>query len=299
MSDYWAGLANCLILGEEFTETETQQVRNLIRLNLDGIEFEIHQAPGLINNYRSYEGHFVNSTSVWVRNLAESDFERVERIARDISELLSFACGAQIRKYGYKFDRVAPTAESWAIPGVARYWRPVLISRSGDIAREFLEKTWPQYHLLRDPRQLNVVFDYLALNQLSEIPQELQLTITFTTLENLKCTYANSQKIPFEKGYFRKVSSPPKSDPAKEPKYGFEELLNLMFSERHMTPGLSTIIDLRNDIIHSGISLKSFERQNEILGSAQDIIREYLLKLLGYTGQYSSYSQPNGSPLTI
>jgi hypothetical protein len=31
MSDYWAGLANCLIIGEHFTETDTHYIRNLIR----------------------------------------------------------------------------------------------------------------------------------------------------------------------------------------------------------------------------------------------------------------------------
>jgi hypothetical protein len=272
----------------------------LIRLNVDNIDFEIHQHPELITNFRDYEGQQIQSTSIWVRNLNKTDFDRVESIVRDFSELLSFACAAQIRKYAYKYDQVTPSEAGHAIPGVCQFGKPVLPRPVGDVAvRVFLEKTWANYHRLRDVRQLHVVIDYLALNQLRGIPQELQLMMTFTTLENLKGTYAKSKGIPFIKPAFRKISNPPKSDPAREPRYSFESLLGQMLLDMGMKPALSKVIELRNEIIHSGISQISFDQQNEILGFSQDLIREYLLRLLGFTGSYCSYAEPNGRHFTI
>ncbi len=56
------------------------------------------------------------------------------------------------------------------------------------------------------------------------------------------------------------------------------------------SPNLSAIVKLRNEIIHSGISQISFEHQKEIYDNCQDLIREYFLRLLGYTGDFRLYS---------
>ncbi len=300
MSDYWAGLTNCLVVGEEFTETETHRVRNLIRLNLGGFDIELHQYPDVISNRQNYVGTQVQSTSVWIRDLKKEDFERAENIVHDISEILSFACASQIRKYGYEYSEAAPPGRyHLMVPGVARFFRPIIWSQMGDVVRDFIEKIWPKYHELRDKRQLHIVIDLLALTQMEGIPQELQLMMSFTALENLKSTYAKSQGIDFVEGWFRKISTPPKSDPRKEPRYSFEELLVQMLSQKGINRSLDKVIELRNEIIHSGISEISFEDQLDILGFSQDLIREYLLRLLGFTGKYQAYSQPNGAPLSI
>lgn len=299
MSDYWAGLTNCLVMGWEFTETETHNVRNLIRLNLGGFDIELHQHSDVISHHGKYQGTQVASTSVWIRDLKKEDFEAAQRIVQDISEILSFACASPVRKYGYEYPEATPPSYYHATFGVARFFRPVIWSRSGDIVKEFIEKIWPKYHELRDKRQLHVVIDYLACIQMPEIPQELELMMSFTTLENLKSTYAESKGIPFVKPAFRKISTPPKTDIKREPFYHFEELLTDMFDEVGMRPALKEIIDLRNIIIHTGISVLPFNEQTEILDRSQDLIREYLLRLLGFTGRYQSYSQPNAAPLSI
>ena len=74
-------------------------------------------------------------------------------------------------------------------------------------------------------------------------------------MENLKKTWGRIQGIPFAKGYFRKVSSPPKKNLAKEKRYPFEDFLKDMFGQENMTPDLSTVIDVRNHIIHEGVSM--------------------------------------------
>ena len=293
MSDYWAGLTNCLVVGEELTKTETNSVRNLIRLNLGGFDIELHQHPDVIGNRQNYVGTQVQSTSVWIRDLKKEDFERAENIVRDISEILSFACASQIRKYGYEYSGVTPSSRyHLMIPGVARFFRPVIWSEMGDIVRDFIEKIWPKYHTFRDERQLHIVIDYLAVTQMGGIPQELQLLMSFTALENLKSTYAQVTGIPFRKGAFRMYPTPIKSSPPQDPKYTFKDLLVEMLGKVAMTPSLEEIMKLRNEIIHSGISRMNFSDQAIILDSSQDIIREYLLRLLGFTGRYRLFSRP-------
>jgi len=66
-----------------------------------------------------------------------------------------------------------------------------------------------------------------------------------------------------------------------------------MFQEVEMNPTLTPIVELRNDLIHSGLSLKSHNEQTAIYNACQDMIREYILRLLGYTGDYFQFSTPN------
>jgi len=58
-----------------------------------------------------------------------------------------------------------------------------------------------------------------------------------------------------------------------------------------MTPDLSKIVQLRNDIVHSGITQLAVDKRVEIYLSTQDIVREYLLRLLDYQGDYFLYAQ--------
>jgi len=58
-----------------------------------------------------------------------------------------------------------------------------------------------------------------------------------------------------------------------------------------MTADLSKIIRLRNEIIHSGITHLPAQERVEIWYFTQDVIREYLVRLLNYQGNYSLYRQ--------
>jgi hypothetical protein len=106
----------------------------------------------------------------------------------------------------------------------------------------------------------------LAIAELPSQLLETQLIQIFVVMENLKYTYARAKKHPFMEGFFRKISSPPK-------------------------PNLNRVIDLRNEIIHSGLSRKPPRTLIRTYEICQDIVREYLLRLLGYDGEYLIYSQ--------
>jgi len=131
----------------------------------------------------------------------------------------------------------------------------------------------------------------LVLAETRSLPLELKLATMFILLENLKSSFAKEQGYAFRKGYYRKSSGDV---------WSFEALLSEMFGRVGMSSlDLSAIVDLRNEIIHSGISQTSFEHQFDIYENCQDLIREYLLRLLGYTGEFLLYSGSGMTPKRI
>ena len=57
-----------------------------------------------------------------------------------------------------------------------------------------------------------------------------------------------------------------------------------------MRKGLKQIVSLRNEIIHSGLSRKSHSRQMIMFERIQDLVREYIFRLLGYRGEFFTYA---------
>jgi hypothetical protein len=203
---------------------------------------------------------------------------------------LAFAVVSEVGALGYTYAHAQPTQQTRPFLGrICAGW-PVIDIRSGQALRIFLEQAWPVYHAIEKKRQLNIVFDYFVLSQLSRQPIELQLVVTFVLLENLKSTYARERGIPFKKGKFRKPDEHQKE-------YPFQALLEAMLLEVEMSPDLSKIVTLRNEIIHSGITQLDTNERIKIWGFAQDIVREYLLRLLGYKGECQLYLQAR--PVTI
>jgi hypothetical protein len=106
---------------------------------------------------------------------------------------------------------------------------------------------------------------------------EVKLLIMFILLENLKYTFASQVGYLFFKGFYRDVTGG---------KIRFEQLLKKMFTAAGMNPTLDPIINLRNEIIHSGMSLLPFQQKYNIYVSCHNIFREYFLRLVGYNGEY-------------
>jgi hypothetical protein len=177
--------------------------------------------------------------------------------------------------------------------GIARFFRPTFDVRDGSNVKNFINQCWPLYRKLKRKRKLNIVFEILTTSEASSLPLEIRLVSVFIALENLKDTYAKSKGIPYCKGFYRKISLPPKPNPSKEPKYSFEELLSLMLKETGIKKGLRRIISLRNDLIHSGISRRPHKSKLKTFENCHEIIRKYILILLGYKGSYRSYEKPD------
>ncbi len=166
--------------------------------------------------------------------------------------------------------------------GKAWYHSPVLEIRRGEVVRRFIDLAYPNYKRLERKRNLPQVIDYMVEMQADQF-LEVRLLLAFVALESLKDTYARSKGLPFEGGFYRK---PPGG--RKAPRYSFEELVCMMFAEVGMRRGLKRLVRLRNEIIHSGVSRKQPRIVHSAYAKVHDVLREYIMRLLGYRGRFIS-----------
>jgi len=287
MADYRALIANCIIGGELFTRDGARRVRNLLRLRIDELDIEILQKPDTITGtFEEFQHRTVYTTDLIIRDLPRESFDRAQLVARDISELLSLATSSEVAVFGYEYPDVSAVAACHAIVGQVQHFRPLLPTGRGEVIRSFLEQTWPTFRRLRDTRQLNIAFDYYTLSE-KEKPIEIKLIATFVLFENLKHTFALERGYPYIKGYFRDFGGT-RASPG--PRKTFEDLLNEMLTSVGMEVDMSEVVRLRNELIHSGIANLSLDDKLRMYKYCQDILREYFLRLLNYTGEYQRYS---------
>lgn len=288
MSDYKALIANCPMRGEKYGISGGRRYLNTIKVTVGGFDVEIEEIPDLVvKNFGDFRGRSLHTSDLYIRNISSTQLSQAETLAQEIAELLSLATCSPVVKYGYSFDGYG---EAHTCFGQLQYFRPIIDTHQGKSVRTFLETCHPTYHRLRGPRKLYVALQYHTLAQQNDQPMELLLAITFVLLENLKYNYAVNVGYPLIRGYFRQFGAT-SANPGHTKE--FRKLLSAMFGDVGMSPDLSSIISLRNDIIHSGISTMGLNTQTHIYSMSHDIIREYLLRLLNYVGGYYPYSSPN------
>lgn len=292
MGDLRAVLVNAVFTGEEWTkQADGSSVRNVIRLQLDGRRIELVQAPELFDtNKQELQGRQVETTTLIIRDLPAEEVSAGLDLANGVASLLSVATCSEVRVCAYDQPEASPSRSIWAVVG--NTWRlcPTIETALGARVRTFLEQCWPNYKLFREDRMLDVVFDYYVVSQKPGYPIELRLITSFVLLENLKHTFAKQRSYPFIDGYYRRRGATA-DVPGKS--LGFKKLLGEMLGSVGMTNPLVSIVKLRNELIHSGVASLSFEEHQTILDDSQDLIREYLLRLLAYRGPFSPYSAPN------
>ena len=266
---------------------------NLIELRLGRYKACLTQHQDVIRNSIG-AGGLVHTTDLEI--LGVKKFAEGMVLTNDLCRLLSLASFSQVVPLKYSFDghgskHLSQNAE-------AMYFRPLIDIRSGEKSHAYLEKTWTPYRKLKSSRKLAEVIEMLTIAELPIQPLEVKLAQIFITMENLKGTYARSHKIPFVKGWYRRIISP-KKPPNRQPTMSFEELLKEMFQDVGMKPSLRRIIQLRNEIIHFGLSRKPYKSLQKHYESCHDITREYLLRLLGYEGEYLTYSHGGSSTMKL
>jgi len=287
MADYFGHLANCAIVGELCSQTETGSHRNLIRLHIDPFDVELVQDPALLSStYSDLRGHFVPSTDFVIRDLHPDRFDEAERVVRYTCELLSFATCSGVCYFGYDYAGLNAHSARYSVFGTFDYFRPVLDLVNGTMIRTFVEHASRTYCTLRSRRHLNIALHYHLKSHAHE-PIELRLVVLFVLLENLKHSYALTSGYPLINGYFRKPGSTAASPGSR---VSFRTLLESMFAGAGMQPTLGPLVELRNALIHSGISDLGDREQWALYASGQDCVREYLLRILGYHGAFLSYT---------
>jgi hypothetical protein len=300
MAELKAHFTNCVIWGAERTKSGGVLRWDTITLNFRGLQFRIVQRPNAIQFKPEYRNANIVTTDVYVTDVAPANLSRVEHLLAELAWLLSFATYSDVAYSGYDFQHGTTLGKYWVPTGHLRHYRPTFETADGAAIRSFLQQAWPTFHRFQKRRKLGVVIHYILLADRESQPVEVQLLLSFVALESLKSTFAASKGIPFVSGQFRKVSTPPKPNPTKEPPYTFEQLLRLMLRDVRMgRTALKRLIRMRNTIIHSGIANAKHHTLHRMYDSTQDILREYLLRLWNYHGRFWLYSSPNGAPKHI
>jgi hypothetical protein len=285
MPRFVAHIANLLVQGEDRTTyPDGSWQRNRTCFTLGGFEFVLLRTRESFSLRPSQlKGRFSYTHDLVVEDLDPADLSKVERIVQEITELLSFATQSQVVRFAQDFP-----GATWRRPvrGVSLFSRPAF--NQGEEIRRFLEQSWRTYRRLRHRRNLHVVIGYLTIAEELQVV-EVQLLAVFAVLESLKSTYAAEAGCKYCKPAWRRPSTPPKPKLKNEPTVSFEKLLREMFAKVKMRPHLRRLVELRNDIVHNGVSRRHHDSQFAAYELAQGLVREYLLRLLGYSGRYYDY----------
>jgi hypothetical protein len=286
MATLIAYVANCLIAGDEITHhLDGSWIRDVVSFKCNKWEFKFRQHPNVVqSDIEPLKGEFCETSTVEVEGVNPNQVDKALETLEGICWLLSFACQSKVLCYGHEFEA---TKHFKSVSGSTNYFRPPIEIKDGAAVKSFIENTYPVFHKLNKRRKLSVIFDYLVQADKLNQPSEIRLLLLFVTLESLKDTYAREVGIPYNKGFYRK---PAKKLGKQGESYKFEELLKMMLQSAGMNKGLKQVVELRNEIIHSGLSRKPHSRQWKMYERIQDIIREYLIRILNYNGEFFTYA---------
>lgn len=285
MPDIRAYVANFLGCGSGLTQYQDGWVRDSLLFECDGFRFQFIQNQEIATrNSGKFKGRFVSSTEVMIRDVRNKDVSKAINALHRICWLLSFASLSRVICYGYEYPYGTGLERLWAASGAADYFRPIINIRNGEETVRFINKTYNNYKGLERDRKLNVVIDYLLHAEKPDQPTEVRLILAFIVLENLKHTYAKNMSLPYKRGCFWKGTAK-RSKP-----YPFQELVDLMFRQVKMRKGLTRVKNLRNEMIHTGLTNRSHAWQWKKYEQVHDLLREYLLRLLGFSGDYHTYA---------
>jgi hypothetical protein len=275
MSDYLGYVGNFTVAGAEMTKNpDGCLLRDVVRFNADGIELIFRQLPEVIKDYSRNQprGRFVDTSRVTVINVGAEELDQVHSIVRRVAELLSFSTESRVCFYGHDYPAGGNIGERHTVIGTVQHWRPPF--QTANEIKQFVDACYPRYIALRESRKLNIVTDYIYHCAMRNLALEGSLTLTFVLLENLRHTFVAAKPavngVPASKGTL------------------FNDLTE-MFAEFGMTPDVRRIVDTRNELIHEGVLTTAGDHNWEAFELCQTEIREYFLRLLGYTGPYMGY----------
>lgn len=280
--------ANCLLVGEQKLDLGNGAwTRGLIRLSLNEFDVELCQEPWVISgtSWSDIRGTWRHTTTFRIDNVSEQERDSAVECVRALSELLGFITASEVAFFGWHHSVGSTSARRWSSSGFINYFIPVLDTHDGALVRSFLETAWPHFLRERARRNFASVFHYLALAEREDTPLELQLAIQFVVLEQLKHSFALANGYVFKKPFFHVPGTERSSNATRRT---FPALLQTMFASVGMTPALADIVDLRNEILHSGLSARPFAELVAMKGNVIAIVREYLLRLLEYKGRFYS-----------
>jgi hypothetical protein len=287
LSDLRAEIANLAVAGEHPSTVFIPQgkvwMRNHLALRLSGKTIDLYQHPIVFGRKSDLRGRWSHTSTLFVRQVRTKERLAAERIVTDLCHLLSFATMSQVRPIAYGYD---DAWRRWTGEGIVSQWRPP-IALNGESLVRFIERTWSRYRAIKRSRKLAELIHYLTLTDHPDQPLEVRMLLAFVALENMKGTWAHAQRIPYRRGQFLKTVR--KHGKSKSVPWRFEELLSGMFQQVGMRPPLRRIVRIRNQIVHFGLTNRSFKANVDYYERTKALQHEYVLRLLGYYGPFLDY----------
>ena len=278
MSNLRAYVMNSKVQGESFSEeVDGKGIRDTSVFTCEGQRFILQTKPEQL-------------AEILVENVAPERVPATMEAIERICWLLAFATQSQVACYGHNYPDCTPHKLLNSIHRPGQEADHVINPADGAAIRKFVDQTYPQFKALESARSLKVVIDYMLQAARPGLPMECKLVFLSVLLENLKHTYGTHLQYAIKGGKF--------VDPVTKARLGFQDMMNLMFSAVGMAPGLQPLVDLRNEVLHTGVASLTHAQQKLQYDAATDLIREYLLRLLGFKGNFD-VSPTGGSVKTI
>ena len=234
-------------------------------MDLGGFLIVLYQTEnGIPSRHQAAKECTVHTTTLEFGDIPSSKRVRAENIANDIARLLTFATMSPVRPCLYEYG---DSTRHETVNAKTLIFRPTIEVLDGRAVRLFLQGTWSSFRHFKRPRKLAAIFDYLVIAEHPELPIEASTLLLFTALESLKSTHS-----PGKKG-------------------DFEPRIKRMLQDVGMRRGLERLRKRRNTLVHEGLVRIPPRTLWGYRNRLHDIMREYLLRLLGYKGEYFIYSK--------
>lgn len=278
-------------MGDELHSYDNGWSRSVIRMRLGAFDIELLQARDVITGTRwaDLRGRGIATTQIIATPREPMPLEELEVLRGALMHTLSVATSSLVWASHWQVDDGERMTTSAPATGFINHFRPCIDTLDGAAVKRFVESCFAGYLRTWRTRDFSVVAAYYAHSQFDGDPIELALIKSFVCMEHLKHTFATEAGYPYLKGYWRGRGATAKN-PGKAK--GLRELVEEMCAAVGMTPSLQPLVDIRNEVIHSGLSVLPHDRQWQLYEAAQDTVREYVLRLLGYRGEYLTFSAP-------
>lgn len=299
-----AFLINLFMWGESCS---AHGIRDTTILQCEGFVFEFKQ-----HNIHLKQNEYLNktiiTTTITVQNIVSEQVSQVLEIIDDFCWLLSFTQQSPVHRCGHKID----SAEHWTnCSGIVINPPANIIESRGGKIRDFIEQVYPAFKELKSSRQLPVVFGYLCEAKRGSLALEASLILHYVLIENLKHTFALSLGFKYKNTHYKHPNYPPLNKQPQDSKNyninnknqyihkfygecGSTEMTKRMFEANGIHRSSKVIkitLNKRNTMIHEGVLLpvgdpNYFEQAYQDFCAVNDLIKEYLLRILGYKGEY-------------
>ncbi len=296
MSDYLARLANCTLSGIEFTEGTKDgrpwRFRNLIRLNVEGFELELHQDTSLPPNRSKLKGHWVHTTDLYVRNVDSHNLQQLNVVIDNVCDLLSFATESRVLPYGYEYPAGSGLGGTTSTVGTVQTGRSPFAEP--EQAKQLVETCYGSYVALRHRRRLHVTIDYIHHSVKAGLAREVQIGLACICFESLRHNWALDTGYQHIDGFFREKAATT-ARPGNP--VGLKRHIAEMFTEVRMSSDPERIVKIRNEVLHTG--LYGDVQNDDTYEFLETTLREYFLRVVEYRGHFMPYKGGSPAPQII